>query len=82
MKVIDLCKDVGWEENHIGFMVVGSKIVWESTIYRHRVDKVVISRVVKKGGKPFLMGLGYIQRYVPCDLIVTKLIPRDKRDKM
>jgi hypothetical protein len=76
MRVINLCKSSDWEKNHSGFMVAGSKLVWESAVYAHRCDKVVISRVVHEGGKPFLMGLGYIKRYVSPELLVTKLIPR------
>ena len=76
MTVSDLCDNPKWEEKNWGFMVVGSKLIWESAIHGTRCDKVVISRVVKTGGKPFIFGLGYVKRYVHKKLLVTRLIRR------
>jgi hypothetical protein len=80
MTVSDLCDNLKWEEKNYGFMVAGSKFIWESAIRGTRCDKVIISRVVKTGGKPYIFGLGYAKRYVYKGLIVTHLMKRTEKD--
>jgi len=81
MTVFDLCDNQKkWENEHSGFRISGSKIVWESAVYARRVDKVIITRVVNPPkGKPLgYFGLNYISRYVNKNTLVTHLMKRYK----
>lgn len=53
------------------FTIGSSKTVWEAATYRDGSDKVIVSRIVEEGGKPFLLGLRYKTRYVDPDTKVT-----------
>lgn len=52
------------------FKLKHGKVVWESISYRSNCDKCYISRIVEKGGKNFIMGLGYQSRYINPDTII------------
>lgn len=69
MQAFELC---GGDIHFNGFTIGKSKIVWESAVYCN-CDKVRISRIVEQGegGKPFLLGLRYKQRYISPDTIVN-----------
>lgn len=78
--VFELSQNTAWEKTSIGFKVVGSKLMWESAVYSQRADKVVISRVVDSGGKPFYLGLGCIHRYVKCETPITEFVKREQSE--
>lgn len=69
MTAFDLCALT----ESVLFKVGNSKIVWEAAHYSDRSDKVVISRIVdaEEGGKAFLLGAAYKQRYLNPDTEVT-----------
>jgi hypothetical protein len=50
------------------FKLAKGRVIWESVCWRK--DKVYISRVVTTVGKPFLLGLNYIGRYIEPDTIL------------
>lgn len=63
MTAFELCGEYKDEK----FTVGNGKVIWESAVYRGvRCDKVRITRVVQsnEGGKGFLMGLNFKQRYI------------------
>lgn len=75
--VYDLCCDGNWENDYYAFSVAGSKKKWDSARYSYRTGKVVLYRLVERGGKAVgILGMRYTFRYVPKHLLVTHLYPR------
>lgn len=55
------------------FRLKGGRVEWEAISFRR--NSCYISRMVDKGGKPFLMGLRYQGRYIDPDTLVEIVIP-------
>lgn len=70
MKAFELC---GMNETPL-FKLKGGRVIWESITYRNS-DRCVISRIVEKGGKPFMLGLNYISRSISPDTEVEIVNP-------
>lgn len=63
----DLCGNSDWEMEH-GFKIKGGTSIYESAVYSDRADKVKISKITDSSkGKNFLLGLGFITRYISPD---------------
>ena len=70
MTAFDLCGIYDDQE----FILKRGKVIWEAISYKDNIDKCYISRVVEKGGKPFMMGLNYQSRYISPDTEIEILI--------
>lgn len=74
----DIADDYEWEEKYSSFGVAGSKLRWDSARHSPRTDKIQITRLVERGGKPVgVLGMRYITRYVQKNLLITHLYPRN-----
>lgn len=72
INAIDLVGDYSGQR----FKLKNGYVIWESISWRGH--SCYISRIVEKGGNPFLLGLNYIGRYIDPDtllLIMPKLTP-------
>lgn len=52
------------------FRLKGGRVIWEAISYIEKCDKCFISRVVEKGGKPWVLGLRQMNKYISPDTIV------------
>lgn len=72
MKAFELVGEYSEQLHHAGGFTIGnSKVVWESAVYSDRAHKIIATRVVESGGRPFMMGLFYKTRYVNPESEVT-----------
>lgn len=65
MKAIDLLSDYKDQK----FKLNNGRVIWESISWRG--NSCYISRIVEKGGRPFMLGLRYMGRYIKPDTEVT-----------
>lgn len=63
MTAFDLCGIYADQK----FRLKRGRVVWESITYKGEIDKCLVSRLVEKGGKPFLMGMRFKQMYINPD---------------
>lgn len=70
MTAFELCG----QYNGADFKLKRGSVVWEAISYDDRKDKCRVSRIVESGGKPLILGLRYISRYISPDteVIVIK----------
>ncbi len=69
VKAIDLLGN--YSDEH--FRLKGGFVTWESISWRG--NSCFISRIVEKGGKPLMLGLNYVGRYIDPDTLL-KVIPK------
>jgi len=53
------------------FKLKNGSVIWDSISYAQNTDKCLLTRIVEKGGKPFMLGLRYKSMYISPE---TKII--------
>ena len=67
MTAFELCG----QYNDQQFKLKGGSVVWESISYKSNTDKCYISRLVMHPhGRPYILGLNILDRYIDPDTIV------------